>query len=131
MKVLVDTSVWIDHLRRSEPELGRLLEAGVVVIQSAVIGELACGTLRDRDRVLGDLQRLPSLPEPRADEALHLVQRYRLWGRGLSWTDVLLLASCRLGGASLFTRDRALKAAAKDLDLEFRPGASPARGRGC
>lgn len=119
MKALVDTSVWIDHLRRSEPELGELLGSGRVVIHPAVIGELACGTLRERDRVLRDLQHLPALPEPLAEEALHLVQRYRLWGRGLGWTDVLLLSSCRLGGASLWTRDRALKAAATELGLGY------------
>ena len=60
-----------------------MLTAGHVVVHSAVIGELACGTLRERDRVFRDLQRLPGLPEPRPEEALHLVGRYRLWGRGI------------------------------------------------
>ena len=69
MKVLVDTSVWIDHLRRRELGLRFLLELGQVVGHSAVVGELACGTLRERDRFLGDLQQLPSLPEPRSEEA--------------------------------------------------------------
>lgn len=125
MKVLVDTSVWIDHFRRSHPHLSELLVDGHVVHHSAVIGELACGTLRERDRVLHDLQRLPGLPQARAEEALHLVERHRLWGRGLGWTDVLLLASCRLGGADLWTRDRALHAAAVELGVAYalpRPG---------
>ena len=129
MRVLVDTSVWINHLRRKEPELVVLLEAGQVVGHSAVIGELACGTLRDRERVLGDLRQLPSVSEPRGEEALHLLDRYRLWGRGLGWIDVLLLASCRLGGASLWTRDRALGAAAGELGVEYHPqAASPGVG---
>ena len=117
MKVLVDTSVWIDHFRRRGPHLAELLAGGLVVSHSAVIGELACGTLRERSRVLQDLQRLPALPHPRPEEALHLVERYRLWGHGLSWTDVLLLSSCRLGGATLWTRDRALITAAIELGV--------------
>jgi predicted nucleic acid-binding protein len=121
MKVLVDTSIWIDHLRRNEPTLAALLEVNHVVGHSAVIGELACGTLRERDRVLGDLQQLPSVPEPRSEEALHLLGRYRLWGSGLGWTDILLLASCRLGGARLWTRDRALLFTARELELEYLP----------
>jgi len=125
MKVLVDTSVWIDHFRRSNPHLGQLLVDGHVVHHSAVIGELACGTLRERDRVLQDLQRLPGLPRPRNEEALYLVERHRLWGRGLGWTDVLLLASCQLTGVDLWTRDRALNSAALELGLAYalpRPG---------
>lgn len=121
MKVLVDTSVWIDHLRRGDPRLAELLTAGQVVAHCAVIGELACGTLRERDRVLRDLQRLPGLPQPRSEEAFHLVELYKLWGRGLGWTDVLLLASCRLGDAILWTRDRALHAVAAELGVAFAP----------
>lgn len=124
MNVLVDTSIWIDHLRRNEPALVELLEAGRVVRHSAVVGELACGTLRQRDRVLGNLQHLPSVTEPRSEEALLLLNRFRLWGQGLGWTDILLLASCRLGSASLWTRDRSLRAAAMELGVEYHPGAS-------
>lgn len=119
MKVLVDSSVWIDHLRRSEPHLAELLGAGQVVSHSAVIGELACGTFRRREQVLQDLQRLPALTHARIEEAMHLVERYRLWGHGLGWTDVLLLASCRLGGAALWTRDRALRAAAGEVGVAY------------
>ena len=117
MRVLVDTSVWIDHLRRGDPQVVQLLVEGRVVCHPGVIGELACGTLRERERVLHDLQCLPMLPASSAEEALHVVERYRLWGRGLGWTDVHLLASCRLGGAALWTRDRALQAAAGELGV--------------
>lgn len=123
MKVLVDTSVWVDHLHRGEPELVERLRSGQAVVHAAVVGELACGTLRQRDRVLEDLQRLPALPEANANEALHLVNRHELWGRGLGWTDVLLLASCRLGRARLWTRDRALGAAAVGLNVHYTPKA--------
>jgi len=80
---------------------------------------MACGNLRERDRVLQDLQRLPSLPHARPEEALHLVERHRVWGCGLGWTDVLLLASCRLGGAKLWTRDRALNAGAGEVGVAY------------
>lgn len=119
MMVLVDSSVWIDHLRRREPDLERLLEAGRVSTHPAVMGELACGSLRNRDRFLGDLRRLPSLPECRPEEALHLVETHRLWGRGLGWVDVLLLTSCRLAGARLWTKDRPLSTAAGALSVEY------------
>lgn len=124
MKVLVDSSVWIDHLRRNEPELVELLETGRVVVQASVIGELACGALRERDRVLDNLRHLPTLPGPGLEEALYLIRQGRLWGRGLGWTDVILLASCRLGGARLWTRDRALGTAATELDLRYAPPSS-------
>ncbi len=119
MKVLADTSVWIDHFRRSEPHLGDLLVAGHIVTHTAVIGELACGSLRERDRVLQNLRCLATLPQPRGEEALHLVEHHRLWGRGLDWTGVLVLCSCRADGAMLWTRDRALQAAATKLGLAY------------
>lgn len=112
MNVLVDSSVWIDHLRRGEPELVRLLEAGWVVTHPAVIGELACGSLRKRESFLRQLMLLPVLAEGRAEEALHLLEEHRLWGRGLGWVDILLLTSCRISGTRIWTRDRGLQAAA-------------------
>lgn len=115
MKVLADTSVWIDHFRRGEPQLVELLRLGEIVIHSAVIGELACGSLRRRDQILLELGRLPRLPELDLEEALRSVEQEKLWGRGLGWTDVILLGSCRLAGARLWTKDRALGTAARDL----------------
>lgn len=115
MRVLVDSSVWIDHLRRGEPDLVRLLEAGRVVTHPAVIGELACGSLRKRESFLRHITLLPVLAEGRADEALHLLEEHRLWGRGLGWVDILLLTSCRISNTRIWTRDRGLRVAAAAL----------------
>lgn len=120
MNVLPDTSVWIDHLRRGEPELERSLELGHVVTHSAVVGELACGTLRDRGTFLAALLQLPAIAECSPDEALHMVEAHRLWGRGLCWVDALLLASCLIAGTRLWTRDRALAAAAGKLRIAHK-----------
>jgi predicted nucleic acid-binding protein len=119
MKVLVDTSVWIHHFRHGEPALAGLLRAGVVRVHPAVIGELACGTMRHRARVLDDLRRLPGEREVPLDEVLGLVDGQRLWGRGLGWTDVQLLAATKVGGAGLWTLDRALAEAAKRLGVSW------------
>lgn len=111
--ILVDTSVWVDHLRRGDGELERLLDAGEVLVHSLVIGELACGTLRNRARLLGDLMQLPFAPRATDDEALLFLERRQLMGRGLGFIDVHLLASLALsGGARLLTRDWRLAEAA-------------------
>lgn len=110
--VLVDTSVWIDHLRRGNPGLSALLEEGAVLCHPFVIGELACGNLGNRDEVLKLLGELPSVPMAEHDEVLHLLGENRLHGRGLGWVDAHLLASAMLGGFRLWTRDRSLGRAA-------------------
>ena len=117
MMVLVDSSVWIDHLHRGDQRLIRLLEAGRVSTHPAIIGELACGSLKNRSPFLAELRLLPVVSECRGDEAMHLLEEHRLWGKGLGWTDLLLLASSRIDGTRLWTRDRALLAAAKILGI--------------
>ena len=93
---LVDTSVWIDHLRRGDAELAALLEEGMVLVHPFVIGEIACGTLRQREVVLGHLRHLPEAPLATETEVHHLLEGHRLGGRGLGWVDLHLLASARL-----------------------------------
>lgn len=117
--VLVDTSVWIDHLRGRRGDLTGPLQEGLVLTHPFVIGELACGNLARRGEVLGLLAALPRAPEATNDEALALVAAARLSGRGLGWVDVHLLAAARLCGARLWTRDRALAAAALRLGAGF------------
>lgn len=109
--LLVDTSVWIGHLRRSDERLVRALEAGTVLTHPFVIGELACGSMRRRAEFLGELERLPLAVEATHDEVLQLVERNRLQGRGLGWIDAHLLASARLTGSALYTHDIGLAAA--------------------
>ena len=109
---LVDTSVWIDHLRRGDPELTALLDENMVLVHPFVVGEIACGSLRRRVDVVGHLRRLPTAPVASDAEVHHLLEAHRLAGRGLGWVDVHLLASARLAAVPLITRNRALGAAA-------------------
>jgi predicted nucleic acid-binding protein len=115
--VLVDTSVWIDHLRRGNPGLVELLEAGSVACHPAVIGELACGNLANRGQILDLLSALPRPGEASFDEAIRFVNDQRLYGIGLGWIDVQLLASARLAAWPLWTLDRALGAVARRLGV--------------
>jgi predicted nucleic acid-binding protein len=115
--VLVDTSVWIDHLRRRSDRLSGLLEEGLVACHPFVVGELACGHLARREELLGLLQRLPPVEPVSHEEALGLVSAHQLAGSGLGWIDVHLLASARISGARFWTADRRLAAAAASLAI--------------
>jgi predicted nucleic acid-binding protein len=117
MRVLVDTSVWIDHFHRADPGLQACLQAGRVWTHTVVIGELAAGRLKHRAEVLRHLQKLPRADEIDLAEGLHLLEQHELAGRGLSWSDVQLLAAARIDSLTLWTRDRSLMAVAKELGL--------------
>ena len=110
--ILVDTSVWIEHLRVGSPRLARLLERGLVVAHPSVIGELACGNLKNRSRVLADLAALPGAVEATDEEVLRLIEEHKLWGIGLGWIDAHLLASALLTNCGFWTLDRKLERAA-------------------
>ncbi|UUZ45461.1 type II toxin-antitoxin system VapC family toxin [Janibacter limosus] len=114
----VDTSIWIDHLRAEEPELVARLQDDAVGCHPYVIEELALGSIRERDRVVGLLADLHTFPVVTHRELLELVDRRRLWGRGLSAVDTHLLGSVALvPGGRLWTRDRRLLAAARDVGV--------------
>ena len=115
--MLVDTSVWIDHLRHGDAALTAALEAGRVWMHSFVLGELACGNLCSRVEVLGLLQALPPMPVSTDKEVLFFIDQHELMGRGIGYMDVHLLASARLGGAQLWTRDKRLHTVAAQLGL--------------
>ena len=118
--ILVDTSVWIDHLRRSIPELVDLLENEQVLTHPIVIGELACGQLARREQVLRLLSVLPSCVVATDEEALNLIERRRLMGKGIGYGDVHLLASVLLtADAQLWTHDKRLAEAAVRLKVAF------------
>ncbi len=118
--ILVDSSIWIDHLRRGDPELSALLGARVVLCHPFVIGELACGQLPGRASLLAELGKLPAAPVAGHAEALGFLERHRLMGCGIGWTDVHLLASAILAGrVPLWTRDKRLAETADDLGLSF------------
>lgn len=116
--ILVDTSIWIDHLRASEPDLVARLGDDEVGSHPAVIEELALGSIAQRSRVLSllaELWRFPTLTHP---EVLELVEHRRLWGRGLSAVDVQLLGAVALvPGARLWTRDKKLAAAGREMGV--------------
>jgi predicted nucleic acid-binding protein len=119
--VLVDTSVWIDHLRRGSAALGRQLSEREVWCHPFVIGELACGQLEARSEVLSLLSALPQAPLAGHDEVLAFVAANRLAGRGIGWIDVHLLAAARLASVGLWTLDRPLAAVAVELGSYVEP----------
>lgn len=118
--ILVDTSVWIDHLRRGDAGLVDLLERAAVVMHPFVVGELACGSLRDRASILELLQDLPTAVVADSDEVLQFIERHRLHGKGIGYVDVHLLASVALTeGARVWTRDVKLHRVAAALGCTF------------
>ena len=114
--ILADTSVWVDHLRRSDSALRAALEANQICIHPMVIGELACGNLRNRT-ILVNLQLLPQATIATNDEALAMIEQHKLMGRGVGFVDVHLLASARLSNATLWTRDKRLATIAAEFRL--------------
>lgn len=119
--ILVDTSVWVDHLRQGIPLLGDLLTTGQVATHPFVIGELACGNLANRKEILTLLASLPSVKVATHAEALHLIETHRLQGRGLGWIDVHLLSAALLSHVGLWTRDRRLQAVSNTLEIAEKP----------
>jgi predicted nucleic acid-binding protein len=118
--ILVDTSVWTDHLRQGPPTLAAALEEGRVLMHPFVLGELACGNLKNPREVLQLLADLPAAPTVTDPEALHFIERHGLMGRGIGYIDVHLLASVILSGAAqLWTRDQRLAAVAEGLAVAF------------
>ena len=118
MRVLVDTNIWIDHLRKTEPVLVDLLERDQVCVHQSVITELALGNLKDRLVFLKAFERLMIVRNVDDQGVRHLVEERRLWGRGLSVVDVALLASAVVApGVSLWTRDKRLRQAARDVGV--------------
>lgn len=110
--ILVDTSVWVEHLRRGLPRLATLLQEGEVLIHPWVIGELACGNLRNRSQVLDLLQGLPAATVASDADVLLLIEREQLMGRGIGYVAAHLVAAARLSYCRLWTQDRRLAAVA-------------------
>ena len=119
--ILVDTSVWVDHLRSGDEGLSALLNGGQVLSHSFVIGELACGNLRNRAEVLDLLQKLPQAPLASQEEVLFFLQSNALMGQGIGFVDAHLLASTALVGASrIWSYDKSLTRVASDLQLDYQ-----------
>ena len=116
--ILVDTSVWIEHLRKGDDRLAALLESNLVAMHPFVTGELACGNLRNRETLLRLFQNLPQSPVATHEEVMHFIQQRDLMGRGIGYVDAHLLAAVALEGDSrLWTRDKRLHGVANELNL--------------
>lgn len=122
MSVLVDTSVWVDHLRKGDAHLAQLLDNGQVLCHPFIIGELACGNLKNRAEVLGALSELERTPAIEFDEYMQFIDQNRLFGIGIGFVDVHLLASALLADVALWTVDKRLRKVALDLGVVYRHG---------
>ena len=116
--ILVDSSVWIDHLRKEDERLIELLAAEQVLGHPFVTGEIALGNLKRRDAVLADLRDLRQAAVATEDEVLDLINRLPLFGRGIGYVDAHLLAAVRLTpDATLWTAEKRLRAVSAELGL--------------
>ena len=119
--VLVDTSVWVGHLRQGKPHLERLLNDGEVVCHPFVVGELACGNIRNRTEILSLIKILPLVTEATNEEVLQFIEQNHLMGKGLGYIDVHLCASAVLTGVPMWTYDRRLNEAIEELGIRYEP----------
>ncbi len=117
--ILVDTSVWIDHFRKSSSRLADLLNEEKVLVHPLVIGELACGNLKNRTEIIALLHALPQATQADDSEILFSLEQHNLHGRGVGLIDVHLLASCLLDQSFFWTADKRLRAVAKQLQVDL------------
>lgn len=118
--VIVDTSIWVEHLRIANKHLEKLLLDADVMCHEFIIDELACGNLKNRDEILTLIQSLPRSPTVDHQEFFYFIVKHRLMGRGAGFVDIHLLASAQLTSLPIWTADKRLKATAKDLKLQYR-----------
>jgi len=114
---LVDTSVWVDHFRNGNARLQALLHDDEVLIHPFIVGELACGNLKNREEIMRLLGNLPSIETALHSEVLSLIETNRLFGRGIGWIDVHLLAAALLAHTSFWTLDKRLASTALHLKI--------------
>ena len=120
--MVLDTSIWLAYFHHGHREVARLLDRGQVQTHRLVIGELACGHFHHRHEKFELLGKLPCLPLVDHDEALRFLEQHNLAGRGVGWIDVHLLASARLSGSELWTKDRRLASAARSVNVKLKYG---------
>ena len=118
--ILVDTSVWVSHLRDGNTELASLLNEGRVLCHPLIIGELACGNLKDRAVILSFLQWLPMSIEAEHEEVLSFIENNRLMGKGIGYVDAHLIASAVLTGIPIWTLDKKLAQVADGLQIKYK-----------
>ncbi len=115
---LIDTSVWIDHFRSGNGRLGDMLEEELVLTHPFVVGELSCGGLRSRTRILADLGALPAARTATHEDVLRLIEDRKLWGKGIGWIDAHLLASALISNCRLWSLDLSLVRACHALGVK-------------
>jgi len=115
--ILVDTSVWVEHFRNGNIGLDTLLQEGQVVCHPYIVGELACGNIKNRSRILSLLDTLPIAHTAEYEEVMHVIEKYRLMGKGLGYIDVHLLASALLTNIPLWTLDKRLSSVSTKLGI--------------
>ncbi len=118
--ILVDTSVWIDHFHKKDARLIALLEDDAVLVHPFILGELACGSIKNRDEILELLDALPKITTVNMDEVRFFVNKHHLYGKGVGYIDVHLIASCMIDNARLYTRDKRLSHIAKEFNLLYK-----------
>ncbi len=118
--VLVDTSVWVHHLRQGNAELEKLLNKGQVMSHQFIIGEIACGKIKNRKELLALLQLLPVAMQAKHEEVMEFIENNKLMGRGLGYIDMHLSASARLTGVPMWTFDKRLDETNKDLGISYK-----------
>jgi predicted nucleic acid-binding protein len=115
--ILVDTSVWIDHLRKRDEKLFNLLNEGEVCIHPFIIGEIACGNLNNRNEIIHLLKALPEVLIANDDEVLHVIEKRQLYGKGLGYIDIHLLASSLINSVPIWTKDKRLSSVNSELNI--------------
>lgn len=118
--VIVDTSIWVTHLRQGSRRLEKLLVDAEVMCHEFIVGELACGNLKNRTEIISLLQSLPMAPTIEFDEILFFIDRHHLMGKGVGFVDVHLLASAQLTVTPLWTADKKLVSVVDQLELAFK-----------
>ena len=118
--VLVDTSIWINHLRKNEHQLEKLLFDGRVVCHPHIIGELACGNIKNRQEIISLLQALPQISLVDFEEYLYFIELHQLHGIGIGFVDIHLLTSAKLSQIPLWTADKRLQSASAELNLQYK-----------
>ena len=117
--ILVDTSVWIDHFHHSDEGLKELLLSNQVCIHPFILGELCCGNISNRKEVLSLLRTLKSIDLVLDEEAFMLIEERKLFGKGLGFIDIHLLASALIHHVPIWTRDQSLKRIAGELGVDY------------
>jgi predicted nucleic acid-binding protein len=117
--IIVDTSVWVDHFSKGCSELEVLLNDNKVTLHPFIIGELACGTIRNRKLILSFLNALPTVPVLTSSEYFTFIESNKLTGLGLGFVDIHILGSAVLIGKEIFTRDKALLHASEKLGVRY------------